>query len=62
MLQWLNKLYTEGLLDKEFASQQANTWQEKLTNNKAGAFVDWMSRSDQLQRRERRLQESDAGL
>ena len=48
MLQWLNKLYTEGLLDKEFASQQANTWQEKLTNNKAGAFVDWMSRSDQF--------------
>lgn len=48
MLQWLNKLYKEDLLDKEFASQSTNGWQDKLTNSKSGAFLDWMSRSDQF--------------
>lgn len=47
MLQFINRLYKEDLLDKEFANNQSTAiWQEKLLNNKAGAFMDWMTRTD----------------
>ncbi|MGE5550921.1 MAG: extracellular solute-binding protein [Bacteroidota bacterium] len=43
-LQFLNKLYKEGLLDKEFASNISTTaGQAKVLTNRAGATLCWMT-------------------
>lgn len=48
MLMWLNKLYKEDLLDKEFGTQPINPFHEKVTNGKAGAFTQWIAKADLL--------------
>lgn len=40
-LEWLHLLYTEGLMDRECISQNANVWSTKLNNQSGGLFTYW---------------------
>lgn len=42
-LQYMNKLYSEGLLDKEVYSQSSDQKKAKGQNNQLGLFPDWFS-------------------
>lgn len=42
MLQYFNKLYTEGLLDKEFATASASVFGQKKLTDKGFIFADWI--------------------
>ncbi|MEG0293065.1 ABC transporter substrate-binding protein [Enterococcus sp.] len=42
-LEYMNKLYTEGLLDKEVYSQSGDQKKAKGQNNQLGLFPDWFS-------------------
>lgn len=43
MLMYFNKLYKEGILDKEFATLNSNVYTQKKTTGKSFFFVDWLS-------------------
>jgi putative aldouronate transport system substrate-binding protein len=45
-LMYLNKLYTEGLLDKEYATLSDAQWSEKISSGTAGGTMNWLSRPD----------------
>lgn len=38
---WFNFLYTNGLLDPEFFTQDTNTYNAKIKSGNVGAFLDW---------------------
>lgn len=40
-LEWLHMLYSEGLIDKEVLSQDANVVESKLTDGNVGFFTAW---------------------
>ncbi len=44
-LEFINKLYTEGLLDPEYASDGTDAWVEKTSNDIAGATWDTTARA-----------------
>lgn len=46
MLDYLNKLYTEGLLDPEFLTNTAASWTTKMTTGKSFVTFDWIGRLD----------------
>lgn len=49
MLDFMKKLYNEGLLDPEFITDTAASWTTKMTtNNKAFVTFDWIGRLDQF--------------
>ncbi len=48
MCQWLNTLYTEGLLDPEFATADKARWESYINNSYAGATMDFTVRTDQF--------------
>lgn len=43
-LGWMNQLYKEGLLDPNYAVDDANTWQNKLINSEGFFSVDYFNR------------------
>lgn len=45
-MQFVNKLYTEKLLDPEFATCSTAQWEDKITNNKSFVTWDYMVRSE----------------
>ena len=47
-LTYLNKLYSEGLIDQEYLTVDLKQWQAKITNETAGVTFDWLSRIDQF--------------
>lgn len=43
MIQYLNKLYSEGLIDKEFTSMDANLYSQKVSNGEAFVLMaEWL--------------------
>ena len=46
MLTWLNMLYKEGLLDKEYPTKSAKQWEEAISTNLVGSTLDFGSRGD----------------
>lgn len=44
MITYLNMLFSEKLLDQEYALQSSKQWEEKLTTGKAFMTFDWISR------------------
>lgn len=48
MLMYLNKLYKENLLDKEFITLGTTQWEERMTSGNAGATWDVVARADML--------------
>lgn len=46
MLDFMKKLYNEGLLDKEFITDTDASWTTKLTTDKAFVTFDWIGRLD----------------
>ncbi len=40
-LEWLHLLYSEGLMDKECISQNANVWSTKINKESTGLFTYW---------------------
>lgn len=44
-LTYINKLYTEGLLDNEFATNDTSIWLSKITNDEAGSCQDTVARA-----------------
>lgn len=46
MLDFLKKLYNEGLLDQEFLTDTADSWTAKMTTDKAFVTWDWIGRLD----------------
>jgi putative aldouronate transport system substrate-binding protein len=44
MIDFMKKLYDEGLLDPEFLTDEQDPWAEKITNDKAFIFYDWIGR------------------
>lgn len=47
-LQWMNQLYSEGLIDPNYAVDDTSTWQDKLTNSQGFFSVDYFSRPDTM--------------
>ena len=47
-LQWMNQLYTEKLIDPNYAVDDTSTWQDKLTNSQGFFSVDYFSRPDTM--------------
>ena len=45
-LEYLHKLYSEGLIDKEYLTADSKEWQAKVTGEQAGCLFDWVSRID----------------
>ncbi len=43
---YLNKLYSEGLVDKEYSVTDKQSWTAKITNELAGMTYDWFPRVD----------------
>ena len=48
MCNWLHLLYTEGLLDPEFATADMARWESYINNSYAGAALDYTVRTDQF--------------
>jgi putative aldouronate transport system substrate-binding protein len=46
MLDFLKKLYNEGLLDPEFITDTPDSWTAKMTTDKAFVTFDWIGRMD----------------
>lgn len=46
MLDFLKKLYNEGLLDQEFLTDTADSWTAKMTTDKSFVTWDWIGRLD----------------
>ena len=46
LLAWLNKCYTEGLLDKEFATQGSDTIMKKVSSNQSGGVFRFLNGLD----------------
>lgn len=46
LLTWLNKCYTEGLLDKEFATQNSDTIMKKVSSNQSGGVFRFLNGLD----------------
>lgn len=46
MLDFLKKLYNEGLLDPEFLTDTADSWTAKMTTDKSFVTWDWIGRLD----------------
>jgi putative aldouronate transport system substrate-binding protein len=40
-LEWLHKLYAEGLIDPEIFSQDASSYSSKVASGRVGLFYDW---------------------
>jgi len=47
-LGWMKQLYTEGLLDPNYAVDDTSTWQDKLDNSRGFFSVDYFSRPDTM--------------
>ena len=47
-LAFLNKLYTEGLVDPEYIVTDANQWQTQMARQQVGMTFDWGTRIDYL--------------
>ena len=47
-LEWMSKLYKEGLIDPSYASDDTTTWQDKLTTSQGFFSVDYFSRPDTM--------------
>lgn len=45
-LVWLNQLYTEGLMDPEYALNSTEMWEEKMSTGKATVTFDYLTRSE----------------
>lgn len=45
-LTWLNQLYTEGLLDPEYALNSTEMWEEKMSTDEATMTLDYMTRCE----------------
>lgn len=45
-LTWLNQLYTEGLLDPEWALNSTEMWEEKMSSGKADMTIDYLTRCE----------------
>lgn len=45
-LAWINKAYTEGLIDPEYLTIDTQQWQARFTNEQSGILHDWGSRVD----------------
>lgn len=43
---WLNQLYTEGLLDPEWALNSTEMWEEKLSSGMASMTIDYLTRCE----------------
>lgn len=41
---WLNKLYMQGLIDRDFLTNDAKLWQARFVNELSGVTHDWISR------------------
>lgn len=48
-LQWMNKLYSEKLLDPNYAVDETGVWQDKLTTGQGFFSVDYFSRPDTME-------------
>ncbi len=46
MLEFMKKLYNEGLLDPEFITDTADSWTAKMTTDKSLVTFDWIGRLD----------------
>jgi putative aldouronate transport system substrate-binding protein len=46
MLDFMKKLYNEGLLDPEFITSTADSWTSKMTTGKSFVTFDWIGRLD----------------
>lgn len=46
-LVWLNQLYSEGLLDPEYALNTTEMWEEKITTGKGSMAIDYFVRCEQ---------------
>ncbi|TCZ76645.1 extracellular solute-binding protein [Paenibacillus albiflavus] len=46
MLDFMKKLYNEGLLDPEFMTDTPDSWQSKMTTDKSFVTWDWIGRMD----------------
>ncbi|WP_424768466.1 extracellular solute-binding protein [Paenibacillus sp. sgz302251] len=46
MLDFMKKLYNEGLLDPEFITDTSDSWTAKMTNDKSFVTWDWIGRLD----------------
>lgn len=46
MLDFMKKLYNEGLLDQEFLTDTADSWTAKMTTGKSFVTYDWIGRLD----------------
>lgn len=40
-LEWISKMYNDGLIDPEAVSQDANTYYSKIKNGNVGCFIGW---------------------
>ena len=47
-LEWMSKLYKEGLIDPSYVSDDTTTWQDKLTTSQGFFSVDYFSRPDTM--------------
>lgn len=44
LITWLAKLYSEGLIDPNYLTNDAKLWEANFVNGKSGATHDWISR------------------
>jgi putative aldouronate transport system substrate-binding protein len=45
-LTWVTKLYKEGLIDKDYLTNDVKLWQARFSNEVSGVTHDWISRLD----------------
>lgn len=50
-LQWMQDLYRDGILDKEFPTIQESVMRQKLSNGNVGFTFDWPGSSEQMNER-----------